>query len=500
MTTIITDFWFKHPEYWIAVGSNQAISDKDIYDRFHDYDFLKEDSLGKVIYLDQFVRHFSRVEPLSEEIIKESRISAANIVEAIGSRGLVFCKESELVWYLMPWKHLERWSNIFMAIDMWVRGKPISDFPLLNRFFVDTYKKAYTFHSIKEKITVLSEVSNYDASAICEYYPERFISGDWLNTEVPSCGQALSNRFRCLKEPVTVSLSGGVDSMLMTALLCRSSSDVVACHIVYGNRAESVDECNLISDFCKKLGVPLYIYKIEWLKRGSVDRAFYESFTREIRFNVYKAIGRPVLLGHIQEDVVENIWTNLAKGNNLDNLAKISLLSEEGGVKIYRPWLNVKKPLIYEVAELMAIPYLKNTTPSWSNRGKFREHFYAATKAQYGDSVDDKMIEAAERIRKQALLLDRLLYKGIRESWDTEKRRINVTVAISCDLDADGWLNVLTDLAHSRAILKKPSYAACCDLKERLDRGEIDGLVVCLKKGFTIKFVVEHGVVWLCLV
>lgn len=484
MSTAIRDFWLSHPEYWIALGSVQAVADKEIYAKFHDYDFTMEDTFGQLIYLDQFMRHFSRIEAVSEELITKSRVHAASIAK---ESNLMDVSEAELIWYLMPWKHLAQYDEVFDSIELWLGGQLIIDFPLLNKFFMDTYKKAYDFDAVKAKVVLAGEAGDYDADAICESNPKLYGGVEWAGAEVPADAAALKKAFSIFGQAkVAISLSGGVDSMLMTRLLVAAKVDVVAIHIVYGNRKTSSGELAFISRFCKLLSVPLYIYKIERLRRSSVDRAFYEKVTRDIRFHVYRSVGRTVLMGHIQEDVVENIWTNLAKGNNLDNLAKFSQMSEESGVIVCRPWLNVKKSLIYTVAEQFAVPHLKNTTPSWSNRGKFRERFYEATKLQYGDGVDDKLIEVAMRYKKQAELLDKLLFQTILNSWDEKTRSIDITPAVSVGLDADGWQRIFTDCAHGHLGLTKPSFSACNDFAERMRRGLKDGLVIHLNKRFSV--------------
>jgi len=499
MGTRIRNFWLGHPEFWIAVGHKQAIADKLIYDMFHDYDFTAEDAFGRIVYLDQFVRHFSRVTVVSEDFIRQCRRGADTILR--DSMELVLgATEQELVWYLMPWKHLEMWDDLFKVVGLWLNGKPLVDFPQLNKFFMDSYKKAYTDAAVAAGVVRAGTYNTYDAVGLCESHPDAYDgSPEWTVLDGGIDAKPLLTALKCCDAKVAISLSGGIDSMLMAALLKRSGADVVAIHIVYGNRAESIGERNFISLFCARLGLPLYTYTIEWLRRDSVERAFYESITRDLRFSVYKAVGRPVLLGHIQEDVIENIWTNFAHGTHLDNLAKFTPKCVESGVTIYRPWLGVKKAVIYKVADLLAIPHLKNTTPAWSNRGKFRTHFYAAAAAQYNGSggMDDKLIEVAARLKKQAEMLDKLLFAAIRESWDSQARRLNITQAVAVGLDADGWLSILTDLAHNKLGVKKPSFASCEEFVRRLEKGLHHGDHVTFKKDFMGQILILDGQTWL---
>lgn len=489
MSNIISDFWLKNPDCWFPMGDKRNIVDKLIYAKFYKYDINGENLLGQVIYLDQFTRHFSRVVAISSDDILHKRRFASEIVEKMGIETLKeWDSDKELIWLLMPWKHLGLWTQVFTTINGWLAGRALTEFPDLNRFFMDTYKKAYTAENIAKGVVISHGTCLYNPDIICDVYPDAYKNRDsiWSALKVSVNSRPLIQAFDTFaKMAVNVSLSGGVDSMLMTALLSKSGVNVVATHIVYGNRVESAEECKFIQSYCHKLGVPLYVYSIESLRREFTERAFYESMTREIRFSVYKAIGRPVLLGHIQEDVIENIWTNFAKGNNLDNLAKFTIETVESGVKIIRPWLKMKKTLIYKVAEELCIPYLKNTTPDWSNRGKFREQFYGDVKKQYGDGVDDTILMVAERYKKQAELLDRLLFRKILETWDSDEFTIDITDAIDSCLDGDGWLRIFTDLCHDKLGGRKPSFAACNDFANRVKRGLKNYMKVDLSRNLT---------------
>jgi tRNA(Ile)-lysidine synthetase-like protein len=486
MSTYIRTFWLSHPDYWIAQGKQQAVADRVIYDKFQKYDFTQEDDLGTIIYLDQFMRHFSRIQTVSESLIQDCRVHAASITEGLTDEQRNALSESELVWYLMPWKHLHQWKPIFQTIDTWTHGQSITKFPHLNRFFMDTYRKAYTPAAVSEMLHLASPTTpTYNPDEICESHPAELC---WSTYTIPQSTQKLLNALD-VSEPMTISLSGGVDSMVMAALLKRKSADVVAAHIVYGNREDSVAEQNFITIYCQKLGIPLYIYKVEWLRRGTCDRAFYEEMTRQLRFSVYKALERPAFLGHIQEDAVENVWTNFAKGTHLDNLVKFQAVATEDGVQICRPWLLLKKHLIYETAEVLGIPHLKNTTPAWSNRGKFRTEFYNATHIQYGENIDEKVLEVAEQLRSQAILLDRLLYEPIRKSWNPATRRLNITSAIKADIKAEAWQTILTDLTHTRLGIGKPSFAAASDFAGRIGRVNTNGQHMCLRKDFVVRII-----------
>jgi hypothetical protein len=168
--------------------------------------------------------------------------------------------------------------------------------------------------------------------------------------------------------------------------------------------------------------------------------------------------------------MIENIWTNFAHGTHLDHLVKMKPLEYMDGVHIHRPWLDVKKSTIYEVSEALGIPYLKNTTPVWSNRGKFRDTFYAATHTQFGVGVDAKILESATAISKQAAIIEKLLYKPIYDSWNSESRTLDITPGVRAELDANGWSRIFTTICHSMLKSSKPSIHSCAEFTKRIAR------------------------------
>jgi tRNA(Ile)-lysidine synthase TilS/MesJ len=269
---------------------------------------------------------------------------------------------------------------------------------------------------------------------------------------------------------------------------------VYAVHIIYGNRAQSEDEYRFLAKFCRRLGVPLCAYRIKWLRRGEVDRQFYEDMTRDLRFMTYRAVGQMlgveprVLLGHIKDDVVENIWTNIAHCHHLGNLKKMEAEEVQHGVRIQRPFLAIEKTDIYAVSAQWAIPFLKNTTPSWSNRGKFREHFHAATVEQFGPGVDEKLIEFAETMRAQSVLLNKLLYDPIYESF--ADNTVDITTAVKARLDAGGWLTIFEHVCHTRLGVARPSIKCVRDFCERLGRWASGGSGRLGAGKYSMKFVV----------
>lgn len=485
MSTKIIEFWKANRSFWITPPSKQKEVDKLISDTFWNYPVADENLIGRIIYFDQFYRHFCRHGLIIEDDVTEQRQIIVEVIKA-DWKSLKDFDEVEIIFAMMPFKHLKQYDFIFNFLhNEWLpTDKKIIDFPDLQKFYIDTYKKAFTLETVRANLVLEHSLEPYDASLICDYYPEKYKSKDW-SLELVAGDKLLS--FLNPGRKVMVSLSGGVDSMVMLSLLKYNKVDVSAVHIVYGNRKESEHEYRLLSEFCSKLSVPLFVYRIKWLKRGEIDRQFYEDMTRDLRFMTYKASTKDepcILMGHIKDDVVENVWTNIAHCHHLGNLKKMETEEVQLGVRIMRPLLSVDKADIYRVSELIGIPYFKNTTPSWSNRGKFREHFHTAIVAQYGAGIDTKVIEFAEAIQKQASLLNMLLYDPIYSSF--KDNTVNITTAVKASLDANSWLGIFEHICHKFLGCGRPSIKCVRDFTNRLYRGW-DKLNVEMGKGLKVQ-------------
>lgn len=483
----ISKFWRSHSMYWFPVTAEQkAAADAAIKAQFKEYDYSQENFVGQVIYLDQFSRHFDRTADLTEQ-----RTQAAAIVKQ-HAKHLPYLDEFELVFSLMPFKHLGEYAFIFQTIQATLHeSRSLTDFPLLNRFYNDTYKKAYTFEAVKTNIkTTHPGPHSYDPAAICDSYPPAYTQ-TWVPAPIKT---PLTTMLEI--QPDLISLSGGVDSMVMLAL----AKPAAAVHIVYGNRPESAQEYAFLATYCERLNIPLITYSIEWLRRDTADREFYEQMTRTIRFYVYIAagelIGKPtprVALGHIQDDVVENVWTNLAKAQHLSNLKKMERSEIQCGVELYRPFLAAQKSEIYKVATELSIPYLKNTTPAWSNRGKFRSAFHAATLAQFGPATDTKILEVADAYAEQARLIHMLLYAPILESGAISGV-YDITSAIKANMGVAGWSYILEAVCHARG-KPRPGIHAIQDFVKRIPKLTAASTKIPLKRDVTI--IVNHvGSYW----
>lgn len=174
-----------------------------------------------------------------------------------------------------------------------------------------------------------------------------------------------------------ISLSGGVDSMVLATIIKGLGYRLVCIHINYNNRDESRDEARFIREWTGKNEIELVFKEIQ-TRREDCDREKYEKDTHDFRFRLYKETlesiqgARSIILGHHDDDRVENVFNNICRGKSLLGLPVMRKESTTLNVPISRPLIGKPKSLVFEFAHLHGVPYFKNTTPEWSLRGMFR--------------------------------------------------------------------------------------------------------------------------------
>lgn len=201
---------------------------------------------------------------------------------------------------------------------------------------------------------------------------------------------------------VLLSLSGGVDSMVMLELLCHIPSiTVYCCHLNYNNRKESINEMRFLKDYCELKNVHFDYIEFDFI-RSETKRDVYEKETRRMRYKYYQELIDKyecscVLLAHHKDDIVENIYNNIMRGcrepNDLIVLKEFNTILD---VNVCRPLLHVYKDVVYDVASKYNIPYFLDTTPDWSCRGKMRRKIFPMCDDCYGSQYKENIIQLGE--------------------------------------------------------------------------------------------------------
>jgi len=389
----ITKFWFDNKNYWfgcpiefdnLICNKYKNALDLQLYLNLEFYlDLDKNHLLGKIILLDQFSRHIYRN---NTNKIKQFDIIALKLLQMYNINDRVFIDQflpEERCFLIMPFRHSFDEYYLMQCINLVNIWKVNNYHVIYRRFYQATLKalikinnekdmhyKNYKNTKTTEIKSVLDSMSLFDLSKLII-----------INGSVNKLYQEFAKNISGFVDRLYVSISGGVDSMVCLYLLYiykvnnpELDLQIGAISINYNNRPEQHIELFMVSQFCKHLNIDYYVREItEIVRTRDSDRELYESITREIRFGAYKKMECPIILGHNEDDCLENIFINLKNKAKYENLLGMEIKSVERDVTVLRPLLNINKNEIIRFARECNIPYIYDSTCKWSNRGKLRD-------------------------------------------------------------------------------------------------------------------------------
>ena len=392
-------FWAANNDFWF---SHAPISTWEIVHTTYKDDL--ETNIHLLLHYDQIIRH--PMPALTTPMSQTNKECAHRFATAIALRMLhngqyATAEPWERVFILLTLRHGAAKGLKTLALRKCLAEAEADPSPLWCRFLAAS---VWAIHEWREKTVgypaeaVVDLDSLHTFSALLEAPLARDVSTHMLVQAMNECIHSVGG------ERIAVSVSGGVDSMVaayLAAAACKATGkELVLLHISYKNREECEDECNLVRWFGTRLGVSVYIRRITEIQRirASGLRATYEEVTRRIRFAFYRHFGCPVILGHNQDDCLENVFRNLSQRIHFDNLLGMSSQSEEQGVVVLRPFLGVAKGEILAYADREGIPHLYDSTPAWSQRGRMRDTLIPTIHA-FDAGILGGLLEMVERSR-----------------------------------------------------------------------------------------------------
>ena len=479
---IFINEWLNNPSWWFLKTEkiDNYIINKYEYLLDLEANITQENFLSYIVLYDQIPRHIFRNQD-GNHIILYFLNKAIDIINKYKNQ-VNNLNEIEWIFFMLPLRHTnikenifyvlnEAWNNKFLCNNKSLYNNKLlyNNKSLLKEFIIATYKKANFGEKLNEKISL---TFNDD---VLDYNPKQKINLNFGNHDFINHNFNLIDKY--IKKIGIISLSGGVDSMvcLVYCMVTYPNINWICVHINYKNRRESDDEATFIAYFCYKHNIKLYVREINEINRNKCMlseinmREIYEDYTRKIRFNTYKAVCNfpVVILGHNKDDAFENILTNITyncKYNNLKGMEEYSICEN---IIFLRPLLNVQKNDIYEFAHKHNIPYVKNSTPEWSQRGKIRNNIVPVLD-NWDKRVVPGLFNLSENIQDMYLIMEsnvNIIVNKFRLSRNNNSYELNIS--------HDEFINYLHKLIWKEIIYKLfnyyPSNKSLITLIERLN-------------------------------
>ncbi len=169
-------------------------------------------------------------------------------------------------------------------------------------------------------------------------------------------------------DKIGVACSGGKDSMSLLhylhSIAKEKGFEVVAITVDHDLRDTSADDAEFVVNYCAKLGVKVYKYKVNVSKLVNEKGVTVETAARDCRYRVFKAllakgVVNKIALGHHMQDQAETILLNIFRGTGITGARGMDVIRD--GVYI-RPLLNTSRAEIQAYVNSNEIPYVEDET------------------------------------------------------------------------------------------------------------------------------------------
>lgn len=163
---------------------------------------------------------------------------------------------------------------------------------------------------------------------------------------------------------ILLTVSGGVDSMVMLSLFARSGYRIGVAHCNFQLRgAESEEDEVLVQQEAARFGVPFYNKRFETTAEMERTGESMEMAARRLRYAWFDELSREhgytaVAVAHHADDSIETFFINLLRGTGLRGLTGISTHSG----RVIRPLTFASRKVLLEYAVTNHIPFREDSS------------------------------------------------------------------------------------------------------------------------------------------
>lgn len=167
---------------------------------------------------------------------------------------------------------------------------------------------------------------------------------------------------KSIASPLIVSVSGGVDSMVLLHVLHTMDYPLIVAHVNHQRRKASDEEYVRLQRYCKTLEIPFEGTRYEEAEPGN-----FQANARDFRLEFLKDTARKygsrlIMTAHHQNDRIESFLMRLSEGRTLNALTSIRPVLIAEGFKIVKPFLSIPKSTLETYAKNHELPYFEDAS------------------------------------------------------------------------------------------------------------------------------------------
>ncbi len=230
------------------------------------------------------------------------------------------------------------------------------------------------------------------------------------------------NRILREGDSAIVSVSGGVDSMVLLDLMVRLSKSkrlgLAAAHVNHGLRGrESKRDESLVRDAANAYGIECFVRELRPRTGANVQDA-----ARELRLKFLMKLARQrgsgvVCLGHNLNDQAETVIMHLMRGAGLAGLSGMSPLAVREGIRLARPIIFAPRGEIERYARERSIGYREDSTNAklLYRRNEIRHRLMPLLR-ELNPRVEEGLSLMASRLREDEEALEAVAEASLHEA------------------------------------------------------------------------------------
>lgn len=210
-----------------------------------------------------------------------------------------------------------------------------------------------------------------------------------------------------------IALSGGLDSAVLLRLvvpvLLKQGATVQAVHVHHGYSRNADTWARYCQALCEQLNIECLIERVAVTSDGEG----WEAAARQARYQAFQAhlpVGGVLLLAHHQDDQLETLVMRLRQSKNTMSLAGIPKCRRLGGGLLFRPWLNIRRRQLEDVAVLHAWDWVEDESNQDSRFTRnWVRHFLLPAMHDLDQSAEQKIVDLANAAGRLKSLTARLV-------------------------------------------------------------------------------------------
>ena len=300
--------------------------------------------------------------------------------------------------------------------------------------------------------------------------------------------QTVFEQLRTLTGPVTVGLSGGVDSIVLLHIAAECQSQlpelsIRALHVNHGLSEHAMAWQQFCQNVCQRLNIVLTCQRVDVERK---NRQSLEAVARAQRYRAFEAhtdAGSVILLGQHQDDQVETFFLHLKRGSGLAGLSAMALeTSFVGGRRLIRPFLHTRRNDIEAFCSQYSLQHIEDeSNADIAFDRNFLRHEILPKLNQRFAGFDNCVARSAQLLSEQQQLIDEISASDYASVVDGHELRINALLNLSATRQRNVfryWLNQSDFLMPSKAMTDQvfsqlSSTKSDASLKMKLSHGSL---------------------------